>query len=438
MLPAMGGADVSTHGFATARLELARLRADGKDALQRTLERATELSARTLGVERVGVWMFEEAGAVLRCKCLYEASRHRHSSGEMLTSADYPAYFRSVEELRTIVAPDALRDPLTRDLAETYLAPLGITSMLDAPLYRGGLVVGIVCHEHIGPMRTWSGDDQAFAASVADMVALIYEQVGRITAELSAQELEIELREARRLEELGRLAGRIAHDFNNVLTVMRAFAEAAMVHVGEPEVQREDLRNLEQSIQQAREHTRQLLAFARKQELELAEVDLSAMVRRAEYLITGLCRDRCELRFDLEAAVTTRADAAQLERVLLNLVINARDAMPKGGELRVTTRRARPTDAELSSAGLDPTIPELWACLEVRDEGIGMDPVTLGQIFEPYFSTKSASAGTGLGLATAYGTVRQCGGFVEVESTPGRGSVFRVWLPLLGHAHASS
>lgn len=224
--------------------------------------------------------------------------------------------------------------------------------------------------------------------------------------------LEEELRQAQRLESIGRLAGGLAHDFNNLLTAMLGSLEL----LGDvcPPSGAEDLATLRHGAQRAKELTAQLLAFARKQPISLAVVDVSSLVLKVERLLRRLVGPGVELTISAQPGARVRADAAQLEQVLVNLVVNARDAMPNGGPLdvRVTT-----------DTGAAPR--QVW--LEVQDQGVGIAPDVLPHVFEPFFSTKAS--GTGLGLASSYGVIKQHGGEIQVQSEVGRGTRIRVSLP---------
>jgi two-component system, cell cycle sensor histidine kinase and response regulator CckA len=242
-------------------------------------------------------------------------------------------------------------------------------------------------------------------------------------------ELEEELAQAQRLESIGRLAGGVAHDFNNLLTVILGAAETLRDRLaGGRDAPLEEVEEIGAAGQRAAELTRQLLAFARKQPIAPAPLDLNAAVRGAERLLRRALGEDVELRVHLGPSLwTVCCDRGQLEQVILNLAVNARDAMAGGGALTLETRNLpagepSPADAPDGAAGD-------WVELRVRDTGTGMTPDVRAHLFEPFFTTKAPGKGTGLGLATVYGIVRQGGGHVRVESAPGQGSCFRVLLP---------
>jgi signal transduction histidine kinase/CheY-like chemotaxis protein len=245
--------------------------------------------------------------------------------------------------------------------------------------------------------------------------------VASLRSDLVVRALDDRLRQSQRMEAIGRLAGGIAHDFNNLLMVIRSYAELGrrQAAVGDARVD-DKLVEIDRAADRASDLVRQLLAFGRRQELHPEIVDVNRLVSGLEGMLGRLLGDDVELAVDLAADdVTTRVDPALLEQVIVNLAVNARDAMPRGGRLEIATRVA----AAGSSDG-DPVVE-----LEVRDDGVGIDPTIRDRIFEPYFTTKEMEKGTGLGLATVYGIVQQSGGTIDVESRLGRGSVFTVRFP---------
>jgi two-component system, cell cycle sensor histidine kinase and response regulator CckA len=239
--------------------------------------------------------------------------------------------------------------------------------------------------------------------------------------------LEDEFRQAQKMEAIGRLAGGIAHDFNNILTAISANAELAMEDLAPDHPVREDLAEIRRAGTRAAALTRQLLAFSRKQVLQPQTINLNTIVHSVEEMLRRVIGEDIVLTPDLMPNLSfVRADPTQLEQVLMNLAVNARDAMPQGGHLTITTRDVDLTD--------DPALPEdlpsgWYVLLEVKDTGIGMDANTRARIFEPFFTTKEPGKGTGLGLSTVYGIVRQSGGFITLESERTKGTCFKLFLP---------
>jgi signal transduction histidine kinase len=243
----------------------------------------------------------------------------------------------------------------------------------------------------------------------------------RRNAELAADRLKEQLQRAEQLEALGRLAGGVAHDVNNVLTVILGFAESAHDMMPDGSAARDDIAEVISAASRAASLTRQLLAFARRQPSEATVFDPAERLEESSLMLHRLIDGRVALDYVLDPKVPTLSmDPAQFDQVVTNLVLNARDATPDGGQVQVSLTRV-----------------DNWVELAVADEGAGMDADTQARIFEPLFSTKPASQGTGLGLSTVRGIVIAAGGTLDVESHPGTGSTFRVRLPVSGASPAT-
>jgi len=236
--------------------------------------------------------------------------------------------------------------------------------------------------------------------------------------------LQMELVQANKMRALGQLAGGVAHDFNNALGIITGYAELVLRDTQVSSVTRERIGRILQAAQQSAGLTRQLLAFSRRQVLERKVIDLSELVTEFGGMLPGLIGGQIDVTLSPGRGLApVRGDLVQLQQVLLNLVVNARDAMPRGGALAIET-----FDAGLRRAAEDGSAQPHVGLL-VRDSGGGMDEETLSHLFEPFFTTKGEGQGTGLGLATVYGVVEQSGGSIDVESEVGRGTTFRVYLP---------
>lgn len=241
--------------------------------------------------------------------------------------------------------------------------------------------------------------------------------------------LEDQLRQALKMEAIGRLAGGIAHDFNNVLTVIISYSDLLMqLYRDKEEMVYRRARQIKQAGQQAATLTNQLLAFSRQQMLQPRLLNLNKIVTTISEMLHRLIGENIELHLHLsEQLGLVKADPGQLEQVIVNLVVNARDAMPLGGTLTIKTDTVYLNEAE--SQRLTGAQPGHYITLMVQDNGMGMDEVTRSHIFEPFFTTKEMGKGTGLGLATVHGIITQSGGFIEVESTPNQGTEFFIYLP---------
>jgi two-component system cell cycle sensor histidine kinase/response regulator CckA len=241
----------------------------------------------------------------------------------------------------------------------------------------------------------------------------------RKAAEVARELLEDELRHSQKMEAVGLLAGGIAHDFNNLLTVISGYTEILLRRLGREAEGSKEIGEVSKAAERAARLTRQLLAYSRKQVLEARALDLNALVTETHAMLARVIGDNIECSTALtEDLGNISADEGQIEQIVVNLVVNARDAMPEGGTLLLETRNVTRADGE-------------YAVLAVTDTGVGMSAATVARIFEPFYTTKERGAGTGLGLSTVYGIVKQSGGQIEVESEPGIGTTFRVFLPLV-------
>ncbi|MGB7821769.1 MAG: ATP-binding protein, partial [Candidatus Sulfotelmatobacter sp.] len=240
--------------------------------------------------------------------------------------------------------------------------------------------------------------------------------------------LEDQFRQSQKMEAVGRLAGGIAHDFNNLLMVVSGYTEVLLDQLTSAHPLHSKVEAIQQASDRATTLTRQLLAFSRKQHLELKVIDVNAIVADMERLLRPLIGEDIELTTSLAPAVgCTRADAGQLEQVIMNLVVNAKDAMSNGGKICIRTASVTLDDSYRPENTFIKHGP--YVMISVSDNGQGMDRETQARIFEPFFTTKEKGKGTGLGLSTVYGIIKQSGGYVFVQSELGRGTVFTIYFP---------
>ena len=292
--------------------------------------------------------------------------------------------------------------------------------MLLAPVVVGSERVGslgFTCANE----RSWSGSEVEALETAARILGAAFAR-GRM--EEALWQSEERFRQTQKMEAIGQLAGGIAHDFNNLLTVISGHASAFPRFVLSPEAQLAASEILAAS-QRAAALTRQLLVFSRGQVLHPENVEANAIVGGVVQMLRRVIAEHISIEVELEAQpIPVYVDPAQLEQILLNLIVNARDAMPHGGAItiRVGRRKASESPVELAR--------DECVLISVSDTGLGMSEETKARIFEPFFTTKEPGAGTGLGLSTVYGIVHQSGGAIEVESSPGAGSTFNVFLPI--------
>jgi len=267
-------------------------------------------------------------------------------------------------------------------------------------------------HERSYPVRDGAGQVQRLVGTAEDIT--------------EARQLEAQLRQSQRMEAVGQLAGGVAHDFNNILAAIMMQADLAFEMVDRSGEVRDLLTDIKTATERASNLTRQLLAFSRRQVLQTRVIDLNDVVTSLTKMLERILGEDVDLQLKLHPhPLLTRADAGMLDQVLMNLVVNARDAMPTGGRLTIETSERLLT----AEPGAPPEVPRgRYICVSVTDTGTGIEPLHLPRIFEPFYTTKDPSKGTGLGLATAFGIVKQHGGSLTVDSVMGRGSTFQVLL----------
>jgi PAS domain S-box-containing protein len=255
----------------------------------------------------------------------------------------------------------------------------------------------------------------------------------RKRAEKERVSLQEQLQQAQKLESIGRLAGGVAHDFNNIITAISGYGDLVFSQLQEGDPLREHVNEIRKAGERAKELTRQLLVFSRKQIVEPKPLDLNAVVAESASMLRRLLGKDIELVADLDPALgMVMADPGLLHQVLMNLVVNARDAMPGGGKLTIETMNAE-VDRSYAAEHLG-IAPGQFVVLTVSDTGTGIEKEIRERIFDPFFTTKLDGEGTGLGLSTVYGIVRQCGGGISVLSEPGQGTTFKIYLPRIDDA----
>lgn len=299
-----------------------------------------------------------------------------------------------------------------------------ISHAFARPLARLAAGVGALERgDYTYPLRAHGADEVARVTRAFDRMRRVLK-----SNEAKRQQLEAQLRQSQRMEALGRLAGGVAHDFNNLLTIIKGYSDIVVQALNPADPSFRHGQQIGKAIDRASALTRQLLAFSRMQVLEPKVVDLNSLVADMGKMLTRLIREDIAFSFEPDGLLgRVKADPSQLEQVVLNLTVNACDAMPSGGMLTIETRNVS-VNANLSDAR--PGIPAgEYVLLSVADTGHGMDPETKARIFEPFFTTKESGKGTGLGLATVYGVVKQSGGYIWVESEPGKGAKFETYLP---------
>jgi len=554
------GARTVDFGSVLARLARSTVMEDGD--LSGVLRAITEAAAVALQVERVNIWMFDRERTRIRCIQAYERGVKRHTQGDEILASVAPSYFAALAELRTVAAFDALNDPRTRELGD-YLEPRGITTLLDAPLYQGRELAGVVCHEHVGPPRQWSADEQAFAGSVGDLVSLaieadrriraeqslregeelfravgdrlhdamllvdahdpsaltvryaneaacrlsgyspselseqpitvladpgargpVDEQIGRalagevvlfdslhrrkdgsvmpvevygraidcagrltllllgrdisrrVRAEQAHLEFQAKVLEAQRRESLGILAGGIAHEFGNMMTII--LANLSLTRLPESSPARDRVSQIEAAANKATDLCHKLQAYSGRARFVMASIDLSALVDELLRLMRSTLPAHVTVEQDLPPNMPgIDADAEQMRLMVVSLITNAVEAIgDRPGTIAVRARLGRFTRADFEDGSTQWQIPDGdYVCLEISDSGSGMGAETRQRMLEPFFTTKVT--GRGLGLPAVHGIVRAHRGAFVVTSEIGRGTTVRVFFPIVSSPSAT-
>ncbi|MCA1742747.1 MAG: PAS domain S-box protein, partial [Desulfovibrionales bacterium] len=394
--------------------------------LSAALERVTETVTQAMNIDRAGIWMLSDDRSELRCLSLYEVEADRHCSGMILKTTAFPRYFEAILSGSRICAHEAQADPRTSDLSEGYLVPLNITSMLDAGIQIDGRLAGVVCLEHVGEPRKWYSDEEAFASTVAALVAQIMANIRRRQAEEDREKLQSQLLQAQKMESVGLLAGGVAHDFNNLLQTMQSNIELLIKHQDLYGQSRKRIDSIVRSLDRAAKLVQQLLLFGRKAKSSKVKININSEVTEVSLILERTIPKMINLELYLDPEQpSVSGDPIQIEQVLLNLANNAADAMPQGGKLVMETKNVVLDD---NFVRMHPgSTSGCYVLLTVSDTGIGIDPKTLEHIYDPFFTTKEVGKGTGLGLASVYGIVKEHGGYIKCYSEVNKGTAFKIY-----------
>lgn len=398
---------------------LARVHVTPSQPLLAAFHKLARIVVPRLGIGRFSIWLSTTDHQSVRQFYLFNGTDAAVSEGTILRVEDFPHYFAALRDHRTLSIESA-EDETVRELLETYLQPLGVGALLDAPIFRAGAPVGIVCHEHMGTPRVWTTAERVFASAVADVAARLFEESARYSAERSLDLYRHKLMELTQLEALGRLAAGVAHDVNNVLMVISSNFELLTAENHSPQ-DAEIRHDIVSAIAQGRKMTSELMQFGRDSTKRPAVHSLETIVAEVVHMSKSALGSSCTIKTTARAPMSrVFIDSSEMSRVLLNLLINARDAMKGVGEIDIDIGNYEAVEYRGDS--------QRCVGVTIRDRGVGMDSTTRAQMFDPFFTTKG-SAGNGLGLAIAQQIVLRAGGFFVVESEPGVGTAVSVMLP---------
>ncbi len=396
---------VSYKPFEAARLSLARLGLPRTEEIERAVSHVAQIAAEAMQVQRVGVWLCEQGGDVLHNVYVHDSSSQRSGVGEWVMLDRWPRYHEAIQVRRVVAVADTTRDPRTTGM-EGYLAEHRIGALLDAPIYLDGDLVGVLCIEHIGARREWSQSDVDFGVSVAEVLATVIQQARRLKAEEELRIAHEELVKSESRHALARLAAGVAHDLNNLLTIIS-------LNVSSLPTDGPAAHLIEEQCQVGARLARQLLAFARERPPQVQDLDLPEVIRTTRSLLASALGPACPLELKLtDEPLLVHSDRAEIEQILLNLAVNARSAMPHGGTFTLAVR----------AIGNEVV---LWA----SDQGVGIPEPVRDRIFDPFFTTRRESGGSGMGLAIVQAAMHRAGGSVEVSSVEGHGTTFTLRWP---------
>ena len=425
--------DITQRKWAEERLaaqyDVTRILAESR-SLEEAVPRVMRAIGQNLEWDYGIFWRVDRPSGTLRC---IDQWQHENFGQDAFASSTWQTTFKSGEGLPGRVwaagspawITDIRVDPNFSRSEQAREA--GLRGAFAFPIRIGGEVEGVI---ELFTRYVRSADEELLKI-IEDLAIKIGQLGDRARTEDTLRQTEAQLQQSQKMEAVGRLAGGVAHDFNNLLTVIRGYSELLLARLDPGDATRKDMEEIKKAADRASGLTRQLLAFSRRQFVAPKAVDLNALVANMDGMLRRLLgEDIIELCAELGQDVGgIHADPGQIEQVIMNLSVNARDAMPKGGRLTIETRNLTiDKQSRRNPVGLE---PGAYVMLAVRDTGHGMDAETQSHLFEPFFTTKEKGKGTGLGLSTVYGIVKQSRGTIAVESRLGQGTTFKIYFPMV-------
>ncbi len=393
------------------------------------LDAGIDLALQTLGtffdVDRSYLFQLRDGGRIMdnTHEWCAEGIEPQKEFLQDLSLDDSPWWREMLHQAEYIHIPRVADLPAEAAVEKEILLAQQIRSLITVPIRQGGSLLGFLGFDSVRGQRSWSEESIALLQIVGELIAAALER--RRSAE-ERKSLEEQLFNAQKMEAIGTLAGGIAHDFNNLLMLIRGHASLMMLEPGLDEEQRERLRGIQEAVRRGAELTGQLLGFARGGKYEVRPADLNAIVEKSSRMFACTGRGiRIHRRYEPRIH-PVEVDRGQIEQVLLNMYVNAWQAMPEGGDLYLETCNVELDRDAAAPLGLE---AGLFVRTSVTDTGMGMDETVRKRVFEPFFTTRPTGQGSGLGLAAAYGIIANHGGAIDVQSRPGQGAAFHIYLP---------
>ena len=392
-------------------------------AVEKTLKMIGELT----GVDRSYVFMFSEDGAFATNtnEWCAEGSESQKANLQNLPVSNIPWWIGKIRKFENIHIPKIEELPAEAAAEKEMLTDQHIKSLVVLPIVYGESPAGFIGLDSVKKEMTWEQEDIALLRTIGDIFANTLEH---LKENQEKQNIQSQLLQSQKMEAIGTLSGGIAHDFNNLLTIIQGHAQLAMIDLDEGNKHYRDLKQIVNASARAADLTRQLLLFSRKQAMKFLPVNLNQTVNNLLKMTKRLIGENIEIRTELDSNLwMVQADEGNIEQVIMNLAVNARDAMPEGGKITIKTENIQLIESEIKS------IPESrsgrFVRLNLEDSGCGIPPGVIPNIFDPFFSTKEVGKGTGLGLSVVYGIVKKHDGWINVYSEVGSGTILKIYLP---------